>query len=327
MDIYTTMYCIPFRPRTFNIFPEKTFHPRIQNLLEFITPDIRQQIEYLKGMDTNPLEVLGGYKIREPDPFQRLWSVEIVEALRKAVAFIRCMRLRLRKFLHLLRYRRLRQLNTEDAITLERPQNKIEIVDWSIRSKYIYEAYSLMKDINSRLMNHDGVFDMPQEPRNCFTNISLTQSQTISVWNQLSICGIPASSVFTAFRQCKYSMHKFKIEYAIPLQLNAFRKTMMDTNHYDYKERLMDFIANAYAQEDMVCYTNVYKYVMDIHPTHSILKEWARLCTQYYEICILYGKNTNTLQTLHDSILDSTVPLLNKQIELRIFCKMGYESI
>ena len=321
------MYCAPFRPITFNFFPENIFHPRIYNLLQFITPDVRQQVDYLRGMDKNPLEILGGFEIHEPDPFKRLWSAEIVQGLRNAVRFIRCMRFRLRKFLHLWRYKRLRQLTVEDPITLDIPKNKIEIIDWSMRCKYVFEASSLMKDINSRLMNHDGFFDMPQEPRNCLTNLPLTLSQTISIWNQLSICGIPVSTAFTTFRQCKWTMHRFKIEYSINLQLNAFRKTMKDTNHYDYKERLMDFIENAYNLEGVACYINIYKNAMENHPTHGLLKEWAILCTQFYETSILYSKNANVLHVLQDAILDSKVLLLNKQIELRIFCRLGFNSV
>ena len=240
------------------------------------------------------------------------WSIQYIHPLIEAVNKLRHLRFLFRIFLHRWRVSRLRVVNTDDVATLEPPKKPIAIIDWSCRAKYIYEAATLMRDIRERLMNHDGFFDTPQEIRNPLTNTPLTQAQIISVWNQLSYAGIPVNTAFTAFRQSRWNLTKFAVEYTKTLQLHAFRKTMLDTRHGDCKERLLDFIQYAYDQEDYSCNSFVYKYIINKFPDNEIIKMWASLCTRYYEASIIY-QNRDMVLTIQDDVMEKAVMMLDKQ--------------
>jgi hypothetical protein len=163
-------------------------------------------------------------------------------------------------------------------------------------------------------MNHDGLFENPQVPRNPFTNQPLTQSQIISVWNSIFSTGIYTSSAFALFRKARYDINRFILENSTYLKLNALSKTMKDPNCYDYRDRLGDFITFAYNQESLDCRINVYIYAMHKYPKHPLLKRWADACYKYYEASILY---TGPLQNeKKEDILDYTIDLINCESQL-----------
>jgi len=172
-----------------------------------------------------------------------------------------------------------------------------------------------MKDITSRLMNYDGFFEDSQFPRNPLTNNPLTQSQIISVWNQLK--GEYPSSAFTTFRQSRWNINKFRAIYSIPLHLHAFRKIMRTPTHSDYKDRVMDFIQLAYEYKSKEMFETAFSHVLRKYPDNPILYEWATLCIQYYEAEIIYYRTPSIATSIQRSILIKSANLLNKQGELR----------
>jgi hypothetical protein len=216
------------------------------------------------------------------------------------------------------RFKHINPSNTEDIVTLSKPKYPIWIMDWSNKKRYSFEASTLMKDITSRLLEHDGFFEDPQPPRNPLTNLPLTQTQLISVWNQLYSSPVYPSAAFTEFRRVNFAIPIFMLQYNLPLQLYAFKQTMKDPKHIDYQERLMDFIEYAYDQESIDCFTQSYKYAIEHYSDHHILKSWAKLCVDFYEAGILYSKNPQLLQQVQDTVLIKTIDLLPKQDELRL---------
>jgi len=250
------------------------------------------------------------------DPISTSWSKEKSVAMRRAIVFIMRHRFAFKKLLSHMRFKRLQKANEEDIVTGEVPKYPVQIVSWAQKAVYTFEAYTLMKDITERLLHHDGFFEDPQNPRNPFTNIPLTQSQKISVWNSVSRAGIPVSSAFTLFRNSRFNMKKFIEQNITFLKLNSLRKTFKEAKSYDYTERMLDFIEYCYNSESVDCSIDAFRNAMINYPNHHLIKKWAILCEKYYEPEILYPGNQPTIHHIKEGILDNTYTILHLQREL-----------
>lgn len=289
-------------------------------LLSFFTTNLSQQERMLASFQTPPFPK-SKWTFSSPSS-DLFWSPSLYHRLQSSLQTLRRLRGVFRRFLHRWRVSRLRLINTEDIVTLSPPKNPIWIVDWRQKQVALFEASTLMRDITTRLLEHDGFFEDAQPPRNPLTNLPLTQSQTISVWNQLARSPVTASSVFSEFRRVRWDLSRFVTEYAIPLELHAFRQTMRDTSHIDYRDRMVDFIQYCYDQESEDCFVASYSHALHRHPDHPLLQQWATLCTDFYEASILYQKFPDKLLKLQESVLDKTIPLLPRQTELQLLYHM-----
>ena len=301
-----------FTDTGFNILPKTLFHPAIASHLTQIPINMKNRISYLE--ENFPLRDMAPHipAVLDIDWFK--WSKLKSATIRKAVTKILKARQLFKKLLHHYRTRKLTLANTEDIFTTEIPKKAVYIDDWASGQRYTFEATTLMRDLTCRLMNHDGLFENPQAPRNPFTNEPLTQSQIISVWNSISSSGVYTSSAFALFRKARYNIPRFILENTSYLKLNALFKTMKDPSSYDYKDRMGDFISFAYDQESLDCRIHAYIYAMNKYPKHPLLKRWSDSCYKYYEANILY---TGTLLTeKRDDILDATIDLINCESQI-----------
>jgi hypothetical protein len=307
---YTRPSGPPIEFRTFNIFPNRFYsHPRLAFTMSFFTKSVKQQEHMLELYRKNPFQ-------STDTSVNAFWSLSFVKGIEESLQKVRRARFILRQAIHHWRFKHLSSSNTEDIVTLSPPKTPVWIVDWSLKRKYSFESSTLMRDITARLLEHDGFFEDPQLPRNPLTNLPLTQSQLISVWNQLSSSN--PSAAFTEFRRVRFSMERYLLEYSVPLQLYAFKQTMKDPTHGDTQERLLDFIEYAYDQESIDCYTQSYKYAIEHYAGHRILEAWTKVCVEFYEAGILYPRNPQRLHQLQEAALDKTTDLLSKQDEIRL---------
>jgi len=298
--------------QVFNILPENTFCSRTVNTLSLVPCSIKARSDYIDSWKLS----IPPTKFSKSFPPSKFCSPNTERILKEICSRIEKIRSRLRCFLHRWRTSRLKQINTEDVITLEEPRIPVIVVDWTTNSTYVFEASSLMKDITYRLMHHTDFFEVPQPPRNPLTNTPFTLTQLISIYSQLD-GKTKATTAYTAFRDSRWDINRFALINYVPLQLNAFRKTMLNTDNYYYRERLLDFIHLAYEEEGIDCYKSAYKYMLYYQPKYPLLLRWAKLCTSYHEAEILYRRNPTYLSSFQDDILEKTIPLLHKQGELR----------
>jgi hypothetical protein len=295
---------------TFNLYPPRTFMKEVEAILKFMKGStLRQERDYIQSVTTTTF-----YNFINTN---RSVQSEQRKYLRLACTKIRRLRGIFCRFLHRWRVSRLRPTNTEDFFTLEVPKDPIRIVSWVSRSTAVFEASSLMRDITERLMHHDGVFESPQLPRNPFTNLPFTQAQIISVWNQLAASKSTASSAFTNYRQTRWNLHKFSSEYSVPLQVHALRKTMLNTSHYDYKEKMLDFIQYCYDAHDRDFELDLFRMALLKKPDHLLLKSWANLCTKFYECAIIHSNAVHRVVKIQQEVLDRTKNLLNRTTLLK----------
>jgi hypothetical protein len=250
------------------------------------------------------------------------WNLETIVQARKYLPPIYKLRLAFMKLLHHWRFKHLQIANTEDIVTMDPPKKPVYIVNWKSKTAHVFEASTLMRDITERLLQHDGVFEESAEPRNPFTNTPLTQAQMISLWNQISLSGTPTSTAFSAFRQARWNLKTFEAEYAPMLKLNALRKTMKNPAHYDYMDRMIDFIEYVYETKSEMCDLFLYKDAVKYNNSHSIIQGWERLCKLYYEASILYINNTSRFKEITEDIFERATVFMARENELK--CRVKY---
>lgn len=291
----------PFLTQTFSILPDCKFERPIAAAMWMMPSNFIGRFQHIQALR----------EITSP-----LWSKEYMKEISAAVKKTVYVRGVLRKFLNLWREKRLSVKNEEDFFTMEKPHAAVTLVDWPGRQKWVFEATSLMRDITSRLMHNDGFFEDPQLPRNPYTNLPLTRAQIISIWNQFNYLRGSCSFAFTAFRQSRFVMKKFKEEHSVALRLAALNKTMRDVNHYDTFDAMVSFARMAFEYEEVQFFEEVFKHALRNYPEHLIVQKWRGLCQKYNEAEIRYKDSPDILHGIHDKIWDSTIPLLTMQKEL-----------
>jgi len=294
-------------PSFFRIIPSHTFPSTVINAIQIIKDDICSIEEYKIQIRKIPFS----------KSFQRP-SMACVMAHRKrltpilaAIHTVMKHRFALRRFLHRWRASRVKIMNTEDIVTLDPIRNPVYITDTIQRQAFSFEANTLQKDITARLLTHDGFFSDPQLPRNPYTNKPLTLAQQISVWQQLSSCGINVSSAFTAFRSVSWNMKRFEIEYDTILQLHSTRNTLADIRSEDSRERLFDFIRHVHHIEGDEYNGEIYSIMINEFPTNNYIVSWRNLCIKYDVGDIIYANNTVKRLSNQDDILEDACDLIN----------------
>ena len=189
------------------------------------------------------------------------------------------LRSRLRRFLHRWRCSHLKPVNTDDIVTFEPPLRPIHIVDWARRQVYVFEMATLAQDIRTRLLNNDGFFEEPMEPRNPLTNLPLTLSQNIAVWIQFAKYPNAMATVVAGFRHSHFNLDLFEKEFNTILKLHALRTTLLKPADADGIERIEEFINEVYTSKNMYA------------PSTSPLTLWRTYAIRYYEADFLHINN------------------------------------
>jgi hypothetical protein len=99
------------------------------------------------------------------------------------------LRERMRAFVRRWRQRRMDRRSDEniDPITQCPPEKEVEIYDWDMKKKFVFDAKSLAIHIETQLLHHDSGFASPQCPRNPWTNVNFSYNQLISSLSHLFV--------------------------------------------------------------------------------------------------------------------------------------------
>jgi hypothetical protein len=171
-------------------------------------------------------------------------------------------------------------LNTNDPATLEKPVKPIYVYNFNKTCTYVYEASTLLKEINSRLLTSDYMFIDPQQPRNILSNQPFTMSQYISIIMQLKAYGI-FSWILDRFKASGFNIDKFKIRYRQQLKLSAIDAFF--NNHEFCRETVEDyFIINANVCDVPDMYIIKFKNTLYYNHNLQYIKKWTSLTKRYY---------------------------------------------
>lgn len=205
----------------------------------------------------------------------------------KAVAYIYFNLFKVIRFMNkLVCLRRLhicmkKQINTEDIVTMEIPKNPIYVINYTERCTYVYEADTLRKAINNRLLMSDWMFDNAQYPLNLLSNEPFTMGQSLSIYNQMKAYGI-FSWTFDRFKACGFNLNNFVSRFRQQLKIEAIESHFK--NEYDNsKETVIDF-CEASSIDDGLTDANIEKFKIfyDNYPTCIYNRRLKNLVMQNY---------------------------------------------
>ena len=132
-----------------------------------------------------------------------------------------------------------KQINTEDIVTMEIPKKPIYVINYPERCTYVYEAETMRRSINTKLLMSDWMFETPQYPVNPLSNEPFTTGQLLSIYNQMKAYG-SFSWVFDRFKACTFNLKLFKLRFKQQLKLEAI-ESHFKNEYVNSKETIFDF--------------------------------------------------------------------------------------
>jgi hypothetical protein len=138
-------------------------------------------------------------------------------------------------------------INTEDVVTMEVPKKPVYVINIERRCSYVYEASTLRKSINNRLLSCDYMFATPLYPLNILSNEEFTYMQSVSIYNQLKDWGA-CSWALERFKVYGFNLKMFETKCSQQLKLSAIDNHFYSDNDllfetvYDYFTLMADFI-------------------------------------------------------------------------------------
>jgi hypothetical protein len=132
-----------------------------------------------------------------------------------------------------------KQINTEDIVTMEVPKKPVYVINYTERCTYVYEAETMRRSINTKLLMSDWMFETPQYPVNPLSNEPFTTGQLLSIYNQMKEYG-SFSWIFDRFKACTFNLKLFKLRFKQQLKIEAI-ESHFKNEHVNSKETIFDF--------------------------------------------------------------------------------------
>ena len=189
--------------------------------------------------------------------------------------------------------------NTEDPVTLELPKKPVRVIDFKKRISYVYDASSLRRVIENRLLYSDYMFPEAKEPINLLSNEPFTYGQLLSILSQCKIHG-EFSWVLDRFKDSHCTLSIFKKKFKQMLKIESIKSHFKI--HRDARESVIDYF-ESYAQVSLMPdsqidkFSSMYSQAGNLHP--YILK-WIAITREYYIAAELH-ELTDLLQIARDT--------------------------
>jgi len=172
--------------------------------------------------------------------------------------------------------------NTVDTVTLEPPIQPVYVIDYKQRTSYVYEASSLKRTIEHRLLLSDYMFPEPQDPVNTLSNTEFTYGQLVSIHQQCRRYG-EYSWMLDRYIACECEISIFEMRFNQELHhqaiitffkgplTNVAKDMVIDLfDKYAYSSQLSAVAINEFAR--LVHFTNIPLYV----------QKWLKVTRRYY---------------------------------------------
>ena len=174
--------------------------------------------------------------------------------------------------------------NTEDLMTGEPAVNSITLIDWPTRSKYVFEARTILRDMTSRLMISIATFfPSPKPPRNPYTNEVLTEGQFYSIVQQLRKAG-ETHWALEALYSAKYKMKEFDRDMYTKLKRTIHNSVFANPSTDAAKDILLEFIEDEHLEHNIPYEKDIYVWATEKQSAHYKLHEWRVQCSKFYTI-------------------------------------------
>jgi hypothetical protein len=192
----------------------------------------------------------------------------------------------LNRFIHQWRSKRIlkKVMNTEDVVTLEIPKCPVYILDYKRGCSFVFEALTLMRIIESRLLTSEYMFASPLKPVNPLTNEPLSIPQLYSVTRQLFSYG-RYSWILDRYRKFGFSLQLLENEFSEPLKLNAIRNYFTKEKEASWETVIDVFILMAesyeYTKNNYITKNYIKGMIQYSRDDPTIIK-WYRFAMEYY---------------------------------------------
>jgi hypothetical protein len=206
-----------------------------------------------------------------------------------------------KRLIHRWRLARLKTVNTEDPATCEIPKMPIVIYDWPTRSKYTFEARSLLRDIGSRLLNvsqWEAINPEPLIPRNMLTNLALSIGQIHFMIDKLISLGLTSWEI-SAYKTACYSLDDFIRVNNYPLKISALKRVFGKPETLYCMELMLDFIEFEHEENDIQFGNQeAWKWYLR-QPDDSYKQSLRKMCYEYY---VYNGTSAEKIQAIKTEI-------------------------
>lgn len=183
-----------------------------------------------------------------------------------------------------------------DPITLFEPEKEVQLYDWSVKRKFIFDAKSLSMLIESKLLYHEYGFPVPLMPKNPKNNVELNYKQLITVYNQIKLHG-ELRWAFMTLREHNFNKNMWHLYNKSSLTINSIKTNIIQLDTNDGRDLLLDFIFSK-MDDFRIGYTttiyNIYQKAMIRVPDHWYLAKLKSLAISHYE-AEHFGHNRNNI--------------------------------
>lgn len=191
-------------------------------------------------------------------------------------------------------------VNQEDPVTLEVPKKPVYVLNFQGRCSYVYEANSLRRVMENRLLSSYWMFVEPKPPNNLLSNEEFTMGQYVSIMRQLKHYR-EFSVALERFRNSEFDLTKFERHNMQYLKISAIERHFKDEPATS-RTTVIEFIkamtiGRSVEPKKLEAFIRAY----DVNKDNSYyLKEWIRITKRYY-----ISKELNDLDDL-DELYEET---------------------
>jgi hypothetical protein len=171
--------------------------------------------------------------------------------------------------------------NIEDPVSLEVPKSPVIIIDFKQGLSFVYDARTLRKTIENRILYSDYMFPEPRAPVNMLTNQPFTLGQYYSIVIQCKKYG-ETSWILDSLKAVHFDLHLFSIYNKQKLKLEAIN-SFFKSSAYVIRDIVLDFFhkeADLSELPDRHLYDFIKTY--DTKPELPIIKMWINHTKKYY---------------------------------------------
>ena len=204
-------------------------------------------------------------------------------------AYFRESRLRLR-FRHLVQRWRIRRMDKRftkdvDPITLSDPEKEVVVYDCAMKKKFVFEAKSISKIVESALLYYEGGFAMPRYPRNPWTNTEFSYLQLFSIHQQLHHHKELGWCLQT-LREYNFNKTTWNSYHHTTITMTAIKTSLRLLDSIDARELLEDFIFCKIDELGIRTSSHIqraYQLAIIGCPDHWYLQHFKHLAYMHYE--------------------------------------------
>ena len=171
--------------------------------------------------------------------------------------------------------------NTEDPVTLEVPKKPVYMVDMKHRISFVFDARTMKKTIENRILQSDYMFAEPLQPVNPLTNMNFTYGQLVSIIRQ---CREQAeySWILQGLYDLNCDFPYFVRYHKKQLNLEAIKIFFARPTIY-IKETILDFFETEADNSDFPMYKVMkFRHLYNTEPESALVRQWIKATKDHY---------------------------------------------